>query len=116
MKENINQWVRQQAAVQGVLACGVRHSDDTLFFSALPANYTREGMENVFRCLAHTFQVLKLNQLPHQQVRWVYEQALLYGASRADGGCLGVFTSKEPGTVNLEWLGKMLTEFPMLGL
>jgi len=115
MKEAINQWLSQHATLKGVLACGVRYPDATVFVPASPAGFPPENLEYSLRCVADTFQVLKLNQFPNEYVRWIYQNALLYCLKRADGAFLGVFTNREETAVDLDALGAMLGEFPKLG-
>ncbi len=115
MKETIQQWLDQHARLPGLLACGVRYPDDTIFIPAGPGSFPRENLENSLRCIGDTFKVLNLNQFPIEYVRWIYQNALLYCVRRGDGIFLGLFTSREPAAVDLETLGRMLAEFPTLG-
>jgi len=115
MKEALNQWLGQQASLRGLLACGVRYPDETVFIPPGPASFPRENLEYSLRCMADTFQVLKLNQFPNEYIRWIYQNALLYCVRRGDGIFLGLFTSREPNSVDLDGLGRMLGEFPNLG-
>ena len=112
--EDLNEWLVKHASLRGVLACGVRYPDETVFISPSQADFPRENLEYSLRCVADTFQVLKLNQFPNDYVRWIYQNALLYCLKRADGTFLGVFTSRDEAAVDLESLGAMLGEFPKL--
>jgi len=114
MKDIIQQWVDRNARLRGLLACGVRYPDDTIFIPD-SEGFPRENLEHSLRCIGDTFQVLKLNQFPLEYVRWVYQNALLYCVRRGDGTFLGLFTSREPDAVDLEGLGRILAEFPTLG-
>src|SRR5438874_135824 len=114
MKEVINQWLQRNAPLPGLLACGVRYPDET--FSIPPnRNFPRENLENALRCVADTFQVVKMNQFPNEYLRWIYQNALLYCMKRRDGALLAVFTSREPDSVDIDALGKMLGEFSTMG-
>jgi hypothetical protein len=115
MKEIIQQWLRQVTPFKGLLACGVRCPDETVLVPPDLAGFPKEKLDYSLRCMADTFQVLKLNQLPNEYIRWIYENALLYCIKRTDGMFLGVFVSREAEAVDLEALGKMLAGFPKLG-
>src|SRR2546430_1817753 len=114
MKEVIDQWLTHNAALKGLLACGVRYPDETIFVPANSAGFSVENLEHSLRCIADTFQVLKLNEFPLEYVRWIYQNALLYCVRRGDGIFVGLFTSREPDAVDLEGLGRMMAEFPAL--
>ena len=115
MKEAINQWLRQKASLKGVLACGVRYPDENMFFPSTYPDLPRERLEYSLRCVADTFQVLKLNNLPNEQICWTYQNSILYCVKRAEGAFLAVFTRKDPKTVDLSGLEEMLAEFPTVG-
>ncbi len=115
MKEEFNHWLNQSVPVAGVLACGVRHADDSAFSRAFDPAFTGETLENAWRCVGDAFQVLKLNRLPTAQACWTYEKALLFCAMRADGLCLAVFTRKEAEALDAEGLSRMFAEFQALG-
>jgi hypothetical protein len=115
MKEIVQKWLVQVTPFKGLLACGVRCPDETVLVPPDLAAFPKENLDYSLRCMADTFQVLKLNQLPNGYVRLIYENALLYCIKRTDGIFLGVFTGRETEAVDLEALGKMLAGFPKLG-
>ena len=114
MRETVKQWLVQNADLRGLLACGVRYPDEIFFLPSSPAGFPRENLENSLRCIGDTYQVLKLNHFPNEYIRWIYQNALVYCVRRADGIFLGLFTSREANAVDLEGLGRMLAEFPVL--
>lgn len=114
-RELINQWLSQQGSLRGLMACGLRYPDETVFIPSISASFPQEKVGYALRCLADTFQVLKLNHLPSQYLRWIYQNALLYCVKRADGVFVAVFTSREADSVDLGRLGKLLAEFPRVG-
>jgi hypothetical protein len=115
MKDIINRWLQARARVPGVLAWGVRHSDKTSVSRSWSDAYPQETLENAWRCVSDTFQVLKLHRLPTERLRWVYENALLYCVQRADGACLSFFTPRDPHAVDLGGLAQLMEEFYSLG-
>jgi hypothetical protein len=103
------------APVPGVLACGVRYPDQSSTTRSWSDRYPEPDLESVWRSVADAFQVLKLNRLPGDRMRWVYEQALLYCERRADGLCLALFTHRDPETVDLEGVVRLIQEFHAVG-
>ena len=114
MKEIVNRWFEAVAAVRGVLACGVRHPDKTSATRSWSGAFPEGALENAWRCVGDTYQVLKLNHLPGERMRWVYEQALLYCERRKDGTCLGIFTARDPQAVDLAGLAGLIENFHAL--
>jgi hypothetical protein len=114
MKELVNQWFEQSVPFEGILACGVQHPDRTAISKTWDDGFTELAVENALRCVADLFQVLPLNRIPPGRVRWVYQGALLNCERRADGTCLGVFTSGSANAVDLQGLERLFTEFQAL--
>ena len=114
MKELVNHWFEQSAPFQGILACGVRHPDRSAISKTWADGFSEMAVENALRCVVDLFQVLPLNRLPPGRVRWVYQGALLNCERRADGTCLGIFTSADTKAVDLAGLERFFTEFQAL--
>lgn len=115
MKEAIDQWLAQMTPVSGVLACGVRYPDQTSTTKSWSEHYPEATLESAWRSAVDAFQVLKLNRLPSERMRWVYERALLYCERRKDGVCLTFFTHRDPAAVDLEGVVRLIQEFHALG-
>ena len=115
MKEVVNLWLSKNARLPGVLACAVRYQDQTSFTQSWSSPFKPEALENACRCLADTFQVLQLNRFTGSRVRWVYENALIFATRRADGTCLGIFTSNDPLAFDRADIERLLGEFGALG-
>ena len=111
MNESLNQWLTRRARLRGVFACGVRFPDKTSLTHSWSPEFAASSLENAWRCAGDAFQVLKVNFFPNDRVLWVYEKALLHCARRADGVCLGIFTAKERGEVNVGEIEQILDEF-----
>lgn len=114
MKEFVNQWFEQSAPFQGILACGIRHADQTAISKTWADGYTEMAVENALRCMADFFQVLPLNRIALGRVRWIYQGALLHCERRADGACLGVFTAKDESSIDGDGLERFFLEFQAL--
>ena len=115
MNDAVNQWLERKASLKGLLACGVRYPDENMFFPSTGPGLPRERLEYSLRCIADTLQVLKVNGFPNEQIRWTYQSAILHCVKRTDGAFLVVFTSKDPGSIDLKDLERMLAEFLTVG-
>ena len=114
MKEIINLWLGKSARLPGVLAGGVRYPDKTTFTQTWSSQYPAATLENAWRCVSDAFQVLQLNRFPAGRVRWVYAHAILHGARRNDGICLGLFTTSDPLAFDAAEIERLLAEFQSL--
>jgi hypothetical protein len=115
MKSILQQWLAERTQVPGVIACGIRFPDKTSLTQSWSKEFQIESLENAWRCVSDTFQVLKINFFPNEKIRWVYENAFLYCGRRYDGICLAIFTSKDPQVFDPEIIEKLMTEFRALG-
>lgn len=114
MKELVNQWFEQSNPFEGILACGVRHADQTAVAKTWADGFTEVGVEQALRCVSDCFQVLHLNRIPAVRVRWIYEGALLQCERRRDGACLGIFITRDTASIDLDGLDRFFTEFQAL--
>ena len=114
MKEQVNQWFDQSAPFEGILACGLRHADQTAVSKTWTDAYTDMALENVLRCVVDLFQVLQMNRITPARIRWVYQGALLYCERRQDGACLSVFTTNDEKLVDLAGMDRFFNEFQAL--
>src|SRR5205823_15034473 len=96
MKAILQHWLAERTQIMGVLACGIRFPDKTSLTQSWSKEFPPQALENAWRCVSDTFQVLKINFFPNEQIRWVYENAFLYCVRRNDGLCLAMFTSRDP--------------------
>ena len=94
MKEQLNQWLASCAPVAGVQALGLRHPDRTTSTRIVDPAFSAEGLENAWRSVGDTFQVLRHHQCAAVLLRWSFDQSLLHGLERPDGACLMVFTTR----------------------
>src|SRR5580765_8804273 len=107
MNQVVPSWLKQYVSLKGLLACGVRYPDETVFILPCAHGFAPSKVEYSLRCMADTLQVLKLNDFPNQYIRWTYHDALFYCLRREDGILLGFFTVRDPDGVDLERLEKM---------
>ena len=111
MNELVNQWFEQSAPFEGILACGVRHTDQSAVSKTWSDGFTEMAVENALRCVLDLFQVMQFNRIAPGRLRWVYQSASLHCERRQDGTCLGVFTTKDSASIDLAGLDRFFKEF-----
>jgi hypothetical protein len=111
MKDRFNQWLSQHAQVAGVQACALRYPDQTSFTEVRASNFSRDALENAWRCVADTFQVLKHYRVPAADLRWTFEHSLLYCLNRPDGVYLLAFTTRKAAELDAPGLQRLFVEF-----
>lgn len=114
MKETVNLWLSRNAQLPGVLACCVFYPDRTTFSQTWSAQFPADALENAWRCVADSFQVLHLNRFPAVWVRWVFAHAFLYCARRGDGVSIALFAAKDSPPFEPEKLDQLLADFHQL--
>lgn len=111
MKEAFQQWLEHLAATPGLLACGVRFPDRNSLNRSWSAEFPNSALDHAWRCVADTFDVLRLNQLPEMRLRWVFSHAVLYAERRPDGVLLGLVTTRDPWGEDVSGLEQIVTDF-----
>jgi hypothetical protein len=114
MKELVNQWFEQSNPFEGILACGVRHPDQTAVVKTWADGFTEVAVESALRCVVDCFQVLHLNRIAPVRIRWIYHGALLQCEKRQDGTCLAVFLTRETASLDIVGLERFFAEFQAL--
>jgi hypothetical protein len=114
MNDRLNQWLTSQERMPGVLGCGIRHADRTVFTLSFVPELGEPVLANTWTCVADTFQVFQLHRLPATRLRWVYQELLVHCAWRTDGACLTFLTTKDLAGVKPDQLESMLCEFQTL--
>jgi hypothetical protein len=114
MKDAVCQWFEQSAPFQGLLACAVRHPDQASHTKAWSGTCSELALENVLRCVADLFDVVRMKQLPGERCRLAYRDALVHCERRADGLCLSVLTAPAPEHYDAAALERLFGEFRVL--
>lgn len=91
MKETANRWFEGSANAAGILACGLRHPDNTTLTNCGANGFSDELVTNGMRCAADMFEVLRLNRIDYGRLCWIYSKAGFHCERRPDGMCLGIF-------------------------
>ena len=115
-KEQLSNWLRAAPAVRGTLARSIRFPDQTFVSEGAGADFPTTALEQAWRVMSDTFQVLNAQRFPPDRLSWVYDRAVLHGAQRADGAMLGVFSVRKTSEVDGEGLSRLLNEFQSLAL
>jgi hypothetical protein len=114
MKERLAQWLQDRARLRGVLAAGIRFADKTASCQSFASGYPVSGLENAWRCVADTYQVLNLHRVPGTQLKWSYEGAALHCTRRKDGVILAFFTAAQDSQADLAGVQRLMDEFVSL--
>jgi hypothetical protein len=115
-KEQISKWLRAAPAVRGMLVRGVRFPDQTFVSDVDARDFPLAALEQAWRVVDDTFQVLSAQHFPPTRLSWVYERLILHCVQRADGTILGVFLARKNTETDTEGLNRLLTEFQSLEL
>ena len=113
-KERITDWLQAAPIVRGALVRGIRFPDQTFVSDVDARDFPAAGLEQAWRLVGDTFQVLNAQQFPATRLSWVYEQLVLHCVQRPDGTILGVFLSRKHFEPDIVGLNRMLTEFQTL--
>jgi hypothetical protein len=115
-KERIVEWLRAAPVVRGMLMRGIRFPDQTFVSDEDPKDFPAAGLEQAWRLVGDTFQVLSAQQFPPSRLSWVYERVVLHCAQRPDGAILGIFLSRRNVEADSAGLNRLLAEFQGLEL
>ncbi len=110
-KEQISQWLRAAPAVRGMLVRGVRFPDQTFVSDVDARDFPAAALEQAWRVVDDTFQVLSAQHFPPTRLSWVYERSVLHCVQRPDGAIFGVFLARKTTDVDTEGLNRLLSEF-----
>lgn len=111
MKEQFNLWLTRNARLPGVAGACLFYPDRTRFGQSWNPQLPAETLENAWRCVADTFQVLQLNRFPTETIRWVFANAFLYCARRSDGIGMAVLVLKEHAAAEPEVFASLIAAF-----
>lgn len=112
MKDPLSNWIARLAGEPEVQAAAVLRPDRSCVTSADEEGRQNEALAQALKCLADTFDVAGVHRMAPEQMRWIYEQSLVYCMRRSDGALLGLFlkhgnpSAPEPG-----WMNRVTREF-----
>lgn len=109
-KDKLTGWLRASPSLRGALVRGIRFADETFVTDVDARDFSASALEQAWRLVADTFQVLSAQRLPPSRLTWTYEKTVLHYAQRADGAIFGVVISRKADADPLA-LEKLLSEF-----
>jgi hypothetical protein len=115
-KASIAEWLRAAPTVRGMLVRGIRFPDQSFVSDVDPGDFPAAGLEQAWRLVGDTFQVLSAQQFPPSRLSWVYERMVLHCAQRPDGVILGIFLSRKNVETDSVGLNRLLADFQSLDL
>jgi hypothetical protein len=107
-------WLRQAPAVRGALVRGVRFADQTFLCDVDSRDFPAAALEQGWRSVADTFQVLATHGFPPRRLAWHYQRAVLHCAQHADGTLFGAFAARKREEVDADGLERTLKAFAAL--
>ena len=110
-KEQLRKWLRASVAARGTLLSSVRFPDQTFVNEGAEKDFPTDGLEQAWRVVSDTFEVLRVQRFPPNRLAWVYERAVLHCVRRTDGAMLGVFCRRKTSEVDSEALTRFLNDF-----
>lgn len=113
-KQQITRWLEALPSLRGGLVRGVRFPDETFVSDFDSRDFPVTALEQAWRSVADTYQVLTAQQFPPSRLTWVYERTLLHCVMRADGAIFGMFVAKKGAEANQPEFDHLLTEFQSL--
>jgi hypothetical protein len=79
----------------GVLACGVRLSNQSMAIKTFDAGFPEARLKELLQCLSEVVFTLRNSQVGSSRLRWVFEHGQLQSARRKDGTLAVLVLSKE---------------------
>jgi hypothetical protein len=110
MNSALQQWIKNNAGMAGILAFAVQGADKSSFTLSCDSSFSPEALDNAWRCVGETIPVLQLNRFPTARFRWVFKHVVLHCERRRDGVCLGIF-ARNDGIFDAKELDRLLVEF-----
>ena len=115
-KHRISQWLTAAPLVRGTLVRGVRFPDQTFLSDVDARDFPAGALEQAWRLVGDTFDVLSAQRLPPRRLIWVYDRTVLHCVQHPSGAILGVCLSRKSSDAAPEELERMLAEFRILDL
>jgi hypothetical protein len=115
-KQQITRWLQSLPAMRGSLVRGVRFPDETFVSDFDSRDFPVTALEQAWRSVSDTYQVLSAQQLPPSRLTWIYERTILLCVMRGDGTIFGMFVAKKGSGANQPEFDRLLTEFQSLAI
>lgn len=114
-KQAISQWLNAAPTLRGTLVRGIRFPDQTFVTDMDARDFPAGALEQAWRLVGDTFEVLSAQRLPPKRLTWVYDRTVLHCVQHPDGAILGVCITRKSSEGDPEELNRLLAEFRNLG-
>jgi hypothetical protein len=111
LHEKTVRWLRSNVVVTGSIVRGVRFADETFVTDVDTKDFPALALEQAWRVVADTFQVLSAQRIPPTRLNLVYDKAVLHCVRRGDGAIMGIFANRKAGEVDMYALNKLFADF-----
>lgn len=109
--KSVLEWLAQQAAARGVLACGVALPDRRVLTHSFQPELALSALNVAWPGVPDTFDAAARLLLPAWQLRWIFERAQIYCTRRPDGASLGLVLERSAHAVDLPAIERFFAEF-----
>jgi hypothetical protein len=113
-KQLITQWLTTAPLLRGTLVRGIRFPDQSFVTDLDPQEFPAGALEQAWRLVSDTFDVLSAQRLPPTRLIWVYDRTVLHCVRHPEGAILGVCLARKNAESELDALNRLLTDFQFL--
>lgn len=110
-KTRMAAWLQAAPMTRGTLLRGIRFPDETFLTDLDARDFPVTALEQAWRLVGDTFQVLSAQRFPPRRLTWVYEKTALHCAQRPDGIIFGVFVARSVGGDYRPAVDRLLADF-----
>jgi hypothetical protein len=104
-------WLRSNIVVTGSIVRGVRFADETFITDVDTKDFPALALEQAWRVVADTYQVLSAQRIPPTRLNLVYDKAVLHCVRRSDGAIMGIFAHRKAADVDMNGVNRLFNEF-----
>lgn len=112
MSELINRWFSRTARLPGMLACGLRYPNGTVFSRTWELHLPEELLRQIWERLVPIAQFAAADSAETQ--RWTFDKSIVTAAVRPDGSTLFLLLSNKGGELDAASVERLLNEFRAL--
>lgn len=111
MKDVALQKLTELAEVAGVLSCGLCFADRTVEGRGTVADLSADDLKLIWLTAAETFKVLNMHRFPPIELKWFFEDRIVFCVSDLKDNVLGVVVTKSIGEGGLTRVRGVFTSF-----
>lgn len=114
MNTMLDHWLVRKSPVSGAMAASIVYPDKTSLTQVLSEAGGDQAFDKIWRNCAEMMRAMQKLDLAAPCLRWLFENAMVYGCTRGDGTCLIVVTEKGLSRNELAEVEGLLVEFQSL--